>query len=265
MVDARRPAAAGVFYPADREVLARTVRELVDGAATSRAPAKAGRVRGLIVPHGMLGVAGAVAGGGWSRVVPHAGKIRRALVLGPAHHAPFAGVAAPFADSFATPLGAVEIDRIAIESARRFQQLVVSDLPHEQEASLEVQLPFMQLLLPEATLVPLVFGEIEDQDGAQVVDALWDDQTLAVVSTELSRYYDAATARRIDDATARAIESLEPMPIGEGEACGFAALRAVLLVARARGYRVSRVELRHGGEAPGDASEVVGLGAFTMG
>jgi AmmeMemoRadiSam system protein B len=266
MVDARRPAAAGVFYPAERETLARTVRQLLDASPPPRAAsaARAARVRAIIVPHGMLGLAGAVAAAAWARVEPHATRIRRVVVLGPAHHSAFAGVAAPFADSFATPLGAVDVDRIAIETTRRFPQLVVSDLPHEQEPSLEVQLPFVQTLLPNATVVPLVFGEIDDQEAAQVVDALWDDETLVVVSTDLSHYFDAPTAQRLDEATARAVEALEPMPIGEEQACGHAAMRALLLVTRARGLRATRLDVRHSGEASGDLTEVVGFGAFVV-
>lgn len=261
MVDARKPAAAGVFYPAERELLQRTVRGLLDAVPASRA----GRARAIVVPHGILGTSGSVAAAGWARVMPGATRVRRALVLGPAHHVPFAGIAAPFADSFATPIGAVEIDRVAIEAARRFPQLQVTDLPHEQEPSLEVQLPFLQTVAPTATIVPLIVGELEDRDAAEVIDALWDDVTLVVVSTDLSHYFDAATAGVLDESTARAIEALQPLPIGEEQACGHAALRALLLVARARSMRVTRLELRHSGEGTGDMGEVIGLGAFALG
>ena len=265
MVDARKPAAAGVFYPAERELLARTVRELLDAVPPSRTTPRAGRVRGVVVPHSMLGAAGAVAATGWARVAPHASRFRRVVLLGPAHHTEFAGIAAPFADAFATPLGAVEVDRIAIEVVRRFPQLVVADEPHEQEPSLEVQLPFVQTLLPSAAIVPLLVGHVEDEEAAQVIDALWDDETLIVVSTDLSHYFDAVTAKRMDDATARAVEALEAVPIGEEQACGHAALRALITTSRARRLRATRVEVRHSGETSGDLTEVVGFGAFVVG
>lgn len=264
MVDARRPAAAGVFYPAERGLLVRTVRELLDAAASSSASQRPGRARAIVVPHGVLGPAGTVAAAGWARVVPHVTQVRRVVLLGPSHHVPFMGVAAPFADSFATPIGLVEVDRVAIETARRFPQLVVTDLPHEQEPSLEVQLPFLQAVAPSATIVPLVVGQVEDQETAQVIDALWNDQTLVVVSTDLSHYYDATTAQKLDEGTARAVESLLPLPIGEDQACGHAALRGLLLVARARSLHATRLLLRHSGEVTGDLTEVVGFGAFTI-
>lgn len=266
MVDARKPAAAGVFYPADREVLARTVRDLLDGASSSKSPPRSVRPpRAIVVPHGIAGLAGTVAAAAWARVAPHAARIRRAVLLGPSHHVQFAGVAAPFADSFATPLGAVEVDRIAIESARRFPQVVVGDEPHEQEASLEVQLPFLQTIAGGASIVPLLVGEVDDEDAAAVIESLWDDGTLVVVSTDLSHYYDAATAQRLDQATARAVETLDPLPVREEQACGHASLRALLLVARARALRATRLDLRHSGETSGDLGEVVGFGSFTFG
>jgi AmmeMemoRadiSam system protein B len=265
MVDARKPAAAGLLYPGEPELLARTVRDLLDTAPHSRGAGRGGgRVRAIVAPHGILGAAGPVAALAWARLSSQAATARRVLLLGPAHHASFAGIAAPFSDSFATPLGTVEVDRIAIETARRFPQLVVTDIPHEQESSLEVQLPFVQMLLPDAAIVPLVFGDIDDHDAAQVIGTLWNDETLVVVSTDLSHYFDAATAERIDDATARAVESLETLPIGEEQACGHAALRALLLVARARGLRAKRLVWRHSGEASGDLTEVVGFGAFAV-
>jgi len=265
MVDARKPAAAGVFYPAERELLARTVRELIDAVPPSRTTARAGRLRAIVVPHGVLGTAGTVAATAWARVASHAARFRRVVLLGPAHHTQFIGIAAPFADTFATPLGAVEVDRIAIEVVRRFPQLVVSDAPHEQEPSLEVQLPFVQTLLPNAIIVPLLVGEIEDADAAEVVDALWDDDTLVVVSTDLSHYYEATEAQQLDEATACAVEALDARPIGEDQACGHAALRGLLTAARARKLKATRLDVRHSGEVSGDLTEVVGYGAFMVG
>jgi AmmeMemoRadiSam system protein B len=269
MVDARKPAAAGVFYPADSDQLATLLRALLEAAGGAPKPAGIpARVRAIVVPHGIFGVAGSIAAAAWTLVGPDAPRIDRVLVLGPAHHVPFAGIAAPFADSFSTPLGDVTVDRLAIEGVRHFPQVVVNDLPHEQEPSLEAQLPLLQMSLPGAVIIPLVVGEVTDDEGAQIVEALWNDRTLVVVSTDLSRYFDAATAGRLDDATARAIERLDVAPIGEQQACGHAALRALMLVARARGLQVVRLALGHSGSSSADQadqSDVVGFGAFVLG
>jgi len=278
MVDARKPAAAGVFYPAEREPLAGMVHRLLHAAsAAPRAKGVPARVRAIVVPHGIFGAAGSIAAAAWALVAPLAGsgaRIERVLVMGPAHHVPFAGVAAPFADSFSTPLGDVVVDRLAIEGVRHYPQVVVNDLPHEQEPSLEAQLPLLQTCVPAASIIPIVMGEVTDAEGAEIVEALWDERTLAVVSTDLSRYFDGATATRLDAATASAIERLDVAPIGEQQACGHTALRALMLVARARHLRAFRLALGHSGSAATDASDttsvseaadVVGFGAFAIG
>lgn len=274
MVEARKPTAAGVSYPAEREALESTVRDLLAHAqapqvapATSRAAAGNGVhvPRAIVVPHAIRDTAGQVAAAAWARVVPAASRIDRVLLLGPAHHAAFAGIAAPFADAFATPLGNVPVDRLAIEGARRFAQLVVSDLPHEQEPSLEAQLPFVQAVLGDKPVIPLLVGELPDVDAAEIVESLWGVRTLVVVSTNLSEYFDAPTARERDASTARDIEALDASAIGEEQACGHASLRALMLVARDRKQRVTCVDVRHSGQTTGDLDEVVGYGAFTIG
>lgn len=270
MVEARKPTAAGVSYPAEREALDRTVHELLlrAQAAIEAQPARSDGVRApraIVAPHAIRGMAGEVAAGAWARVAPVASRIARVLLLGPAHHASFTGIAAPFADAFATPLGSVTVDRLAIEGVRRFPQVVVSDVPHEQEPSLEVQLPFVQLVLGDKPVIPLLVGELPDEEASEVVGALWDDRTLVVVSTDLSHYFDAPTARGLDESTALAIEALDASAIAEENACGHAALRALLLVARQRRLRATRVEVRHSGEMTGDLDEVIGYGAFVIG
>lgn len=270
MVEARKPTAAGVSYPAERDALDRTVHDLLlqAQAAIEAKPARAESMRApraIVVPHAIRGTAGEVAAAAWARVVPVVSRITRVLLLGPAHHASFAGIAAPFADAFATPLGNVAVDRLAIEGVRRFPQVVVTDVPHEQEPSLEVQLPFVQAVLGDKPIVPLLVGELPDADASEVIGALWDDGTLVVVSTDLSHYFDASTARGLDESTALAIEALDAGAIAEENACGHAALRALLLVARDRRLRASRVDVRHSGETTGEMDEVVGYGGFVIG
>ncbi len=271
MVEARKPTAAGVSYPAEREALDSTVRDLLAraqaalGAQPARGEGGVRTPRAIVVPHAIRGTSGEVAAAAWARVAPVASRIARILLLGPAHHAAFAGIAAPFADAFATPLGSVSVDRLAIEGVRRFPQIVVTDVPHEQEPSLEVQLPFVQALLAGKPVVPLLVGELPDAEASEVVSALWDDGTLVVVSTDMSHYFDTPTARGLDESTALAIEALDAGAIAEEQACGHAALRALLLVARERRLRAARLDVRHSGEATGEMDEVVGYGAFVIG
>ena len=197
----------------------------------------------------------------WARVAPVAPRIRRVVLLGPTHHIRILGLAAPFAESFETPLGAVAVDRLAIEAARRFPQLFASDMPHEQEHSLEVHLPFLQRVAPAAPIVPLVVGDATTEEAAEVLDAVWDETTLAVISTDLSQYYDAVAAKRVDEYTADAIECLDRAKIDAEQVCGHVALKALLAVAQARRLQAVRLALVHAGEP----HEVAGYGSFAVG
>jgi AmmeMemoRadiSam system protein B len=265
MVDARRPAAAGTFYPGESHVLARAVRELLSAAARPEAEG-APAPRAIIAPHGALAASGAVAAAAWASVERGAERVKRVVVVGPAHGMPFAGVAAPFADAFATPLGVLTVDRLAIEAARRFPQLALSDLPHANEHTIEVHLPFAQVVLGAPTIVPLVVGEAPDDDLVQLLDAMWTgDETLLVVSTDLSRYYDAESAHALDEATAQAIERLDAAAIEAEHACAPGLLRAVVKLAAARGLRATRLDVRQHSATEEGAAEVIGFGAFSMG
>jgi AmmeMemoRadiSam system protein B len=261
MVDARKPVAAGVFYPSERETLASTVHALLE-SAHARSPASPfTHVRAIVVPHGRYDRAGVAMAAAWACVAPRAVPLQRVVLLGPAHHIRIIGLAAPFADAFSTPLGSVAVDRMAIETARRLPQLFVSDVPHDQEHSLEVQLPFLQHVAPSAAIVPLIVGEATTEEAAEVLEALWDDTTLAVVSVDLSEYHDVQTARRVDERTAHAVESLDRAGVDPEQVCGHTALRALLTVAQARRLNAVRLALVHAGEQ----HEVFGYGSFALG
>ena len=121
-------------------------------------------------------------------------------------------------------------------------------------------------MLGEFELVPLVVGEASAEAVAEVIEALWDDpETVVVVSSDLSHYYDYLTARRMDAATSRAIEALRPEAIGPEDACGRYPVRGLLLAARHRGLACHTVDLRSSGDTAGPRDEVVGYGSYVLG
>lgn len=272
MIVTRKPTAAGVFYPATRDELARRVAALLDPqrrAAGRHAP-RPGRVKAIVAPHGRYDASGAVAAAAWAQVAGLASQIRRLIVLGPTHHVPFSGVVAPLTEAFETPLGALEIDRVAIETARRWPQLFLTDMPHDQEHSIEVQLPFAQTLLDAPSVVPLLVGDTSDEEVAAVLETVWSDAALIVVSTDLSRYHDATTAERLDEATARAIEQSRPDVIDADRACGDVALRGLLRFAKKHALHATRIALHRAPSLDVDGrfedanAEVFGFGAFAF-
>ncbi len=187
------------------------------------------------------------------------------MLLGPSHRVALRGLAVPDAAAFATPLGRIELDAPAITRVTALPQVRVLHAAHEFEHSLEVHLPFLQVVLGSFSLVPLVAGDAPAGDVARVLDAVWGgDETLIVVSSDLSHYHDYATARRLDAATTRAIEQLEPEAIDFDDACGRVPIRGLLEAARARGLSPETLDVRSSGDTAGPRESVVGYGAWAF-
>ena len=267
---ALRPAAvAGLFYPSEADELRATVRALLTAAGTDERPrmraGAPGAVRvpkALILPHAGYVYSGAVAARGYATLGAAARTLRRVLLLGPAHRIWLRGLALPATQAFATPLGAMPVDTDAIQALRRLPGVTVSDEAHAFEHSLEVQLPFLQQLAPDARIVPVVAGEASSGEVAAVIDALWDGpETLIIVSSDLSHYQPYASACATDRATAQAIVAARENLCGD-EACGAVAINGLAHVARRRGLRIEILDLRNSGDTAGERSRVVGYGAF---
>ncbi len=260
----RAPVAAGRFHPADASALREVVEELLASAPPQ--PPDAPVPKALIVPHGRYVVAGPVAARAYARVLGGRERVRRAVVLGPSHHVHLAGLATSTYDAFETPLGLATVDREAVARVERLPQVHRLDAAHRREHSLEVQLPFLQVVVgSDLRVVPLSVGDAAPAEIAAVLEALWDGpETLVVVSSDLSRGLDEETARALDDTTRSAIEALRPDLIGEEQASGHLVIRGLLSDAARRKMRVETLDVRTSAEATGVRDGVVGHGAWAL-
>ncbi len=257
----RQPAAAGRFYPRDPVELRKLVVQLLGGA---RAPAGADP-KALIAPHAGFMYSGPVAASAYAYFIPARQEIKRVVLLGPSHFVAFDGLALSSAAGFVTPLGAVPVDPAAIAQLRSMPQVAIRDEAHAFEHSLEVQLPFLQVALEEFSIVPLLAGEVDPDTLGQVLEALWDGpETRFVISSDLSHYLDWDSARRLDEATARAIEALKPQEIREEQACGRLPVLGLLNAARTHHLKAHTADLRNSGDTAGPRHQVVGYGAFVF-
>lgn len=256
----RNPAVSGMFYPADKEELQRMIAGFLKAAEPGGAAPKA-----IIAPHAGYIYSGPVAASAYARVAAARGTIRRVVLLGPAHRVAFHGLAASSADRFATPLGEIPVDRAALDAVAHLPQVVLLDQAHALEHSLEVHLPFLQEVLDEFSLVPLVVGDASPDEVAQVLELLWGGaETLIVISSDLSHYHDYQTAQTMDRATSAAIENLKPRDIAYDQACGSNPVNGLLTVARRRGLRAACIDLRNSGDTAGPRDQVVGYGAYVF-
>jgi AmmeMemoRadiSam system protein B len=158
----------------------------------------------------------------------------------------------------------VPIDADGVKQALELADTQVSDEAHAAEHSLEVHLPFLQAVLDDFRLVPIVVGVCPATEVESVLEALWGgDETLIVVSSDLSHYHAYDDARAIDANTTARIEARDTAIHGE-EACGAYALNGLLLAATARGLNVRTLDLRNSGDTAGDKQQVVGYGAYAL-
>lgn len=262
MVSIRPAAVAGMFYPAAPRELAREVDDLLgQSAGGGLAP---GFPKALIVPHAGYVYSGGVAAEAYERLRPARGIVRRVVLLGPCHRVPVRGLALPDAAAFATPLGQVPIDREAIASLAGLRQVVVSRAVHAEEHALEVQLPFLQRVLGEFSLVPLAVGDATPEQVSEVIEKLWGGaETLIVISSDLSHYHPYAEACAIDRGTAQAILDYSA-GIGHEQACGATPVAGMLLAAKRHKLNVELLDLRNSGDTAGGRAKVVGYGAFAF-
>jgi AmmeMemoRadiSam system protein B len=270
-----RPAAvAGLFYPDDPVALRSAVASLLAapprraaGAPTRRPP------KAVIAPHAGYSYSGPIAASAFAALASHATgaageasapHLRRVVLLGPSHHVPLRGLGLPGAERFATPLGMVPVDLEAAATVDRLPQVAVRPDAHEAEHSLEVELPFLQVVLGPFELLPLVVGQAGAEEVAEVLELVWGgDDTVLVISSDLSHYLPAASAERVDRETAAQILALAG-PLTSRQACGAVPINGLLAAARRQGLVPRQLDLRHSGDTSGDRSRVVGYGAWAF-
>lgn len=218
----------------------------------------------LVVPHAGLVYSGPIAAHAYALLAPWRGQLRRVVLLGPTHRVAVHGMAAPTVQTFDTPLGAVPIDRTALAGLADLPQVVASDRVHADEHALEVQLPFLQTVLDDFTVVPLAVGRTSPAEVSEVIERLWGgDETLMIISTDLSHYLSHADARAIDAATVQRVLQLDPT-LAHEQACGATPLNGALRAARAHGLQPRLLDLRNSGDTAGDRTQVVGYAALAF-
>lgn len=269
-----RPSAiAGAWYPGNASVLRRTVEGYLDSASPQALP---GPVVALISPHAGYAYSGATAAHAYAQV--RGGSFTRVVLFGPLHRPIWGSELGPFMvpaeGAYRTPLGDVPVDHEFID--RLGQQIGLMTVRRDEEHSLEIELPFLQVALGAFQLVPIMFGEHVSNQGvlarvaqlATVLAALWDEQTLLVVSTDLCHLDNYADVVRIDRklveyVAAFDVEGLAAALAAEKvQACGATGLIAALRTAQMVGARGAQV-LAYA--ASGDVTGNKRPGVYTVG
>lgn len=259
-ITVRQPCVAGTFYPDDPATLRENIQDYLALANPPELEPKA-----LVAPHAGYPYSGPVAAYAYKLLIPMAPRIRRVALLGPAHRVGFTGIALSHADYFATPLGRIRVDQDVLQTLTAQPLTGFADSAYAGEHSLEVHLPFLQTVLGDFALVPLLVGQIDIPAMVSMLEAVWGtDDTLVIVSSDLSHYLEYHQARRVDQHTTQAIEQLQTDAIHSHDACGRLPLCGLLEVARRKGLQVTTLDLRNSGDTAGSQARVVGYGAYAF-
>lgn len=255
----RFPEVAGGFYPANPQDALNALKAAF--ANTHDPEIKNPKV--LVLPHAGWNFCLSIMAEGLRAIHANRAKFKKVVLIGPAHRVAFKGIATTSNGAWKTPFGDVGVDIATLNTLIRAKKVNVADHCFAKEHSLEVILPAIQKIIPEFQLIPLLVGEASETELDSLIEAVWGGQeTLIIVSSDLSHFHTSQAASEIDKNTRINIETYKHIAIGSKEACGHRALNAVLRACEKRDFRLTALDVRHSGLITGDNSRVVGYGAF---
>lgn len=262
----RTTAVAGLFYPENPAKLKQQVQNFLQQVAQdSAASNKEKQALALIVPHAGYIYSGLTAAYAYQEIIPNADLIKRVILLGPSHHVAFNGMAVPDVSSFTTPLGKIPLDNNEIQYLIDEHQLLLSNQAHQQEHSLEVQLPFLQSIINNFELVPIVVGKSSTKSIANVLHRYINHPgNLIVISTDLSHFHEYSIARLHDQNTSEKIIHFKYNELDYDDACGRLPLAGMLQLAQQEHLSIQQLDIRNSGDTAGDKQRVVGYGAWSF-
>ncbi|MFA6254442.1 MAG: AmmeMemoRadiSam system protein B [Patescibacteria group bacterium] len=255
----RQPALAGSFYPGQKDALQKMINDFY---ANVSAQESTSTPRILIVPHAGYVYSGQVASYIFKQL--EGTDIKRAIILGPSHHFPAAGLYISSATAWQTPLGEVKVADLNDELAKE-NNFEVNDSIHQPEHAIEIELPFLQAILPNIEIVPIVVGELNSQeqtDFAQILNKSFDAQTVLVVSVDLSHYHPYQEAEKLDNQSIQDILNLDDIGVIDDEIDAPWAVASILKLAKQNGWQPKLLKYANSGDVTGDKSAVVGYSAI---
>lgn len=246
----RNAAVAGRFYPGSSEELKKLVEKYLDQAPDLNVH----NIRGLVCPHAGYMYSGPVAAYSYKQL-PNV--YNTVILLGPSHYVPVSGASIPECTHYKTPLGLVKVSTLA-ESLKKESLFTTEPAAHTQEHCLEVQLPFLQTVLTDFEIVPIIIGNADPKELASVLSKHIDDSTLVIASSDLSHYHPYETACTLDKMCTEAVPELDFEKIESCEACGIKALKTLMYIAKEQNWQGKLLDYRNSGDTSKRKDQVVG-------
>lgn len=260
----RHQQVAGYFYPADKDKLQKDIAIMLQVAKPEKA---FNNIFGIVSPHAGYMYSGKTAAFAYNLLKDKFYKT--VIIISPSHAEYFPGISIFDGDAYETPLGIVEIDQIMVDMLVENSKIIFRGIQgHRKEHALEVQIPFLQTVLKNFKIVPIVMGDqskIFVDELAEKISKVVDDNTLVVASSDLSHFYSSEEAERLDSVVEKRINDfdfeqlLKDLDDHECEACGGGPIAVMMKTASLKNIDKSLVISRSdSGDVTGDKSEVVG-------
>jgi len=256
----RKAAVAGAFYPAEPEIIKNTINEYLDKAPLK----KIDNLRGIIVPHAGYIYSGPTAAYAYKQLQNLKGKKYNVFLLGPSHYV-FTSASIGNFDSFETPLGPIKVNRVLCEELLKNIDLDFYPQAHTQEHSLEVQLPFLKMVLKDFEIIPMVIGEASPDRLAEILAPHFlEEENLFVFSSDLSHYNPYDIAKSIDKKSLDIIGALDLERDDQIDACGKIPIQTAMRLALKHKCKMELLDYRNSGDTAGDKGGVVGYSAWAI-
>ncbi|MDO9576711.1 MAG: AmmeMemoRadiSam system protein B [Candidatus Cloacimonadales bacterium] len=262
----RKPIVAGSFYPGITSVLANDIDHYLSNVQTLK---KHNDILGITVPHAGYFYSGQCAAYGF-KAIQHK-DFEVAVIIAPSHRYGHFRFSAGNFESYLTPLGEVEVDQQMVEKLLTYDDFQFIPAAHNSEHSLEVQLPFLQVVKPSARIVPILVGNQTFENSERLANILQQefadrlDKTIFIISTDLSHYYEGRIAEKMDSIFAANLAGLNIQRLEKElenhkcEACGMGGVLTLMHLAEKLNYGKAEIlNYTHSGKTTGDDSQVVG-------
>jgi len=260
----RPPAVSGMFYPSGKQEISDFFAECENVSLVRHTHSDA-IPRALILPHAGYIYSGCAAYEGYQYWQAATEKIKTVVVIGPAHRMAFEGIATVGTDFLETPLGLAEVDNDIRDHLVTENLIDVSDQAHAAEHSIEVHLPFIQSMLPNAKILPLLDGMVSAEKVKKIIESLWNDSGVYfVISSDLSHFHSYDQAQAIDKQTADLIESGDWQALNGNRACGYIGIQGLLKMQASHSLKLEQIKLINSGDTAGDKQRVVGYGCWAV-
>lgn len=260
----RKPVVAGQFYPASKSKLEAEVKSLL---SISDSKKSFNNIFGIVSPHAGYIYSGRTAAYGFNLFKDK--EIETVIIISPSHREYFPGVCVYEGDAYETPLGVIEVNKDMVQKLTEESRVIFKGIEgHKQEHAIEVQIPFLQVVLKDFKIVPIVIGDQGDMfvnELAEKLSQVIADKTVIVASSDLSHYYSGDTANKLDSIVEERILDFDfdglqkDFKMKNCEACGAGTIVSMMKAASKLNRMKSEVLHRcNSGDTTGDYSSVVG-------